>query len=270
MARSRPLAGASRLLIVAILAAGSFTVLGPVAHPAAVEASTADTMEASMLATINAERAKRGLVALRLHSGLVNLAGDRAAHMASIGAMQHISCLSCTLNSRGIQWYRAGETIAGNNYPWGSQSAAVVVSGWMSSSTHRAILMSASFNYIGIGVAYRSANSYTYASAVLTESKDRTKPWGKISGSSRSGTTVSWSWTGADTKLQTHTAGLKNFDVQYRVGSGSWTTIRSGTTAKSLSLSSRAHGRWYGLRVRARDNLGYVSAYSAEVRIWVP
>ena len=81
---------------------------------------------------------------------------------------------------------------------------------------------------------------------------------------------MSWSGTGADTRLQTHTAGLKNFDVQYRVGSGTWTTIRTGTTAKSLSLGSRAHGHYYGLRVRARDNLGYLSAWSAEMRIWVP
>jgi hypothetical protein len=88
--------------------------------------------------------------------------------------------------------------------------------------------------------------------------------------SSRSGTTVSWAWSGADTKLQTHTSGLKNFDVQYRVGSGTWTTIRSGTTAKSLMLTGRAHGHWYGLRVRARDNLGYLSSYSAELRVWVP
>jgi uncharacterized protein YkwD len=270
MARSRPFGAVSRLVLAALLAAGFVTALGPLAHPSAVAASTADTMESQLLGSINAERAKYGLVPLRLHSGLVDLAGDRAAYMAAIGAMQHISCLSCTLNGRGIQWYGAAEVIAGNNYPWGSQSASVVFSSWMGSSTHRAILLSSKYNYIGIGVGYRSSNHYTYASAVLTESKDRTKPWAKMSSTSRSGTTAYWSWTGADTKLQTHTAGLKNFDVQYRVGSGTWTTIRSGTTAKSLSLGSRAHGHYYSLRVRARDNLGYLSSYSAELRIWVP
>jgi hypothetical protein len=105
---------------------------------------------------------------------------------------------------------------------------------------------------------------------VLSESKDRTKPWAKISGSSRSGSTVTWQWRGADMKLQTHTSGLDGFDVQYRVGSGTWSTIRSDTTATSLSLSGRAGGRYYGLRIRARDHRGNVSAYSAEVRIWVP
>jgi len=270
MTRPRLAAAVPRLLIAALLAASFVTALGPLAHPAPVAASTADTMESRILGSINAERARYGLVPLRVHSGLVGLAGDRAAYMASIGSLQHLSCLSCTLNSRGVQWYGAGEAIASNNYPWGSWSADIVFKSWMSSSTHRALLLSSKFNYIGIGVAYRSANGSTYADAVLTESRDQTKPWARMSSVSRSSTTVSWAWTGADITLQTHTAGLKSFDVQYRVDSGSWTTIRSGTTARSLSLGSRAHGHYYSLRVRARDNLGYVSSYSAELRIWVP
>ena len=37
-------------------------------------------------------------------------------------------------------------------------------------------------------------------------------------------TTSRWSWNGYDPRLQTHTAGLRDFDVQYRVGYGSWRT----------------------------------------------
>jgi uncharacterized protein YkwD len=270
MARSRPARVLSRVLLAAVVVACLGTVAGPMAHPASVAASTATTMESTILSLVNAERTKRGLVPLRLHAGLVDLAGDRAAYMASIGSLQHISCLSCTLSARGIQAYGASEVIAWTGYPWGDQAARSIFGAWKNSSMHWNLLMSSTSNYIGIGVAYRSSSGRTYASAVMTESKDRTKPWARMTGSSRSGTTVSWSWTGADTRLQTHTAGLKNFDVQYRVGSGSWTTIRSGTTARSLSLGSRAHGHWYGLRVRARDNLGYLSSYTSEVRIWVP
>jgi hypothetical protein len=168
--------------------------------------------------------------------------------------------------SYGVQYYRVGEVIAWSSYP---DVAQTVFNAWKASSIHWAILMSTSFNYIGLGAAV-SSNGRTYVSGDLSESKDHTRPWAKMTGSSRSGTTVSWTWTGADTRLQTHTAGLKNFDVQYRVGTGTWSTIRSGTTAKSLTLTGRAHGRYYGLRVRARDNLGYVSAWSAELRVWVP
>jgi len=270
MVRSQSIGGFGRLALLASLAAVVAVGLGPAAHPAPVRAGTADTMEATLLSGINAERAKLGLVPLRLHAGLVDMAGDRAAAMASAGAMSHTKCLSCELNARGIQWWGVGEVIAANNYPWGSQSAQVLLQSWLSSSVHRAILMSSTFNYIGIGVAYRSANSTTYGAAVLTESADRTGPWARMGTVARSGTTVTWTWTGADTMLQTHTAGLKSFDVQYRVGSGSWSTIKSGTTAKSLALTSRAHGYYYGLRVRSRDNLGHLCGYTAELRIWVP
>lgn len=260
-----------RLLLAAAFAAIVIMGVGPLAHPApAAAATTADTMETTILGLINAERTKRGLVPLRLHAGLVALADDRAATMASTGVFAHPSCVSCVVTSRGIQYYSTTEVIAWSGWPWGDQAAQSIFQAWKNSSLHWSILMSSKYNYIGLGVAYRSANGRTYASGNLTESNDQTRPWGRMSQVTRAGTTVSWTWTGADTRLQTHTAGLKNFDVQYRVGSGTWTTIRSGTTATSLSLGSRAHGHWYGLRIRARDNLGYVSYYSAELRVWVP
>ena len=271
MAPPRPRVRAfARLLLAAALCSIALSGVGPIANPAPVAAATAGSIEADLLRWINAARASKGLVPLRLHSGLVDLAGDRAVSMASSGKLSHPSCLSCLLTNRGIQWYGVGEVIAYTTYPWGDQAAESIYAGWKRSSTHWALLMSSKFNYIGLGVAYRSSNRSTWAAAVLSESNDRTKPWAKITRSSRWGSTVSWTWSGADTRLQTHTAGLDSFDVQYRVGSGTWSTIRSGTTATSLSLSGRAGGRYYGIRVRARDNRGNVSAYSAEVRIWVP
>jgi len=65
-------------------------------------------------------------------------------------------------------------------------------------------------------------------------------------------------------------SGLKNFDVEYSVDNGSWSLIKSGTTARSLSLGGRAGGHYYGLRVLDRDNKGYLSAWTSELRIWVP
>ena len=258
-----------QLLAVAVLAAAVATGVGPVANPGDVRAGTAETMEAQLLTLINGARAEKGLAALRSWSLLTDMAGDRAYSMAKNRTLAHTSCLSCLFNSYGVSRYMSGEMIASTSYPWGSQAATSIFNGWKASSLHWSMLMSTKFNYIGLGVSL-SSNGRTYAAGELTESKDHTKPWAKLSGSSRSGTTVSWSWTGADIKLQTHTAGLKNFDVQYRVGSGTWTTIKSGTTLRSLTLSSRARGHYYGLRVRARDNLGYVSNYSAEMRVWVP
>jgi uncharacterized protein YkwD len=259
----------SRLLAIAVLAAAVLTGVGPAAHPSDVRAGTADSMEAQILSLVNDARSKKGLVPLRAWYKLTDMAGDRAASMARNQTMSHTSCLSCLFDSYGVQRYLSGEIIAATSYPWGSQAATSIFNAWKGSSTHWGLLMSNRFNYIGLGVALGS-NGKTYADGELSESLDVTRPYASMTGSSRSGTTVAWTWTGGDRPLQTHTAGLKNFDVQYRVGTGSWATVRSGTTSRSMTLSGRASGHYYGVRVRSRDNRGNLSPWSAEMRVWVP
>ena len=85
-----------------------------------------------------------------------------------------------------------------------------------------------------------------------------------------SGTTVRFAWSGYDPRLQTHTAGLRSFDVQYRVDGGAWRTIKNDTTVTALSLSDRARGHWYGFRVQAADRRGNLGRWTTESRIWVP
>lgn len=259
-----------RLVLVAVLAALVVTGVGPVSNPAPVSAGTAETIEAKLLTWINDARTRNGLQPLRLLPGLVDLAGDRASTVASTGRLAHPSCLSCLITDRGIQWYMNGEILAYTTYPFGDQAAQSLFNSWKGSSFHWSILMSARFNYIGLGVVYRSSNKATYAAGVLTESRDYTRPWARMGAASRKATSATWTWSGADTRLQTHTSGFKNFDVQYRVGTGTWSTIRTGTTSTSLSKTGLAGGRYYGVRVRARDNKGYVSGWTAELRVWVP
>ena len=263
-----------RLLLAAAILALTASVVGPAAHPASASAATLsptpDSVETTLLGWINSARAGRSLMPLRLHSGLVKMSDDWAAHMASTGVLALPSCTSCMLTNYNIQKYNYGSIASWSTYNWGADAANSIWQGWKQHSTQWAKLMSSTLNYIGIGIYYKTSTERTWSAVFLTESKDRTTPWAKPSTSSHSGTTVSWSWTGADTKLQTHTSGLQNFDVQYRVDSGTWTTIRSGTTAKSLSLSGRAHGHSYSIRVRARDNRGYLSAWTAEMRVSVP
>ena len=261
-----------RLVVATALAVIVGSGPTPATRPAPVAAATAQTIEDQILGWLNNDRVARGLVPLRLDSRLRDLAEYRAGVMASTGILSHTiaGCLSCQLTARAIQWFSEGEVIAWTSYSWGDPAAAWIYNFWMTSAPHRSLLMSSTFNYVGIGIAYRSANKTTWASMVFTESVDHTRPWAKNVSHSRTGSTVYWSWTGADTRLQTHTAGLKNFDVEYRVDSGSWTVILWGTTAKSLTLTSRPSGHYYGLRVRARDNRGYLSGWTTEIRIWVP
>jgi uncharacterized protein YkwD len=261
-----------RLLLATMFAAVIGSGAIPAIHrPAVAQAATAYSIETEILGWLNRDRVANGLRQLRLDTRLRDLAEYRAGIMASTGVLSHTiaGCLSCQLTSRGIQWYSEGECIAWTGRAWGDEAAKSIYSLWHDSS-HWPLLMSAKFNYIGIGIVYRSANKTTWSALVLTESVDHSRPWSKMTSKSVSGTTVHWSWSGADYVLQTHTAGLKNFDVEYRVDSGSWYLIKSGTTSTSLTLYSRAHGHYYGLRVRSRDWRGNLAYWTSELRVWVP
>lgn len=258
------------VLLLASFLLASMTVVGTPSHAAA---GTAETMESAVLGWINNDRVARGLRPLRVDSRLADLAGDRAATMASKGILSHSIAgdLGAQLTARKIQWWAYGEAIGSSSATWGLTSASRLYAAWKASAPHWAILMSSRYNYIGIGFAYRSANGSTYGSIVETESVDHTAPARRMTGVSRSGTTVKWTWTGYDIWLQTHTTGLKSFDVQYRSSATStWTTIAWGTTARSKTLYNRAHGRYHYLRVRARDYRGNLSSWSSALRIWVP
>jgi len=271
--RRRPRALLGRFVLAAAFAAVIAGGATPFAKPAITLASSTvgRTAETSLLSMINNARVSNGLRPLRLDSRLRDLAEYRAGVMNSTNTMSHTvaGCLSCELTSRGIQWYSEGECIAWDSYSYPTDAIKIIFQLWHDAS-HWPLLMSSKFNYVGLGIVHNSSNGKTWASLVLTESVDHTAPVARITGSSRTGSTVKWTWSGTEVRLQTHTSGFKNFDVEYRVGSGTWRIIKSGTTTTSLSLSGRASGHTYYLAIRARDNRGNVSAWTPAVGIWVP
>lgn len=230
-------------------------------------------MEGLLRTWTNRDRAAMGLRPLRLDVRIEALAGERATWMADRGLMTHTSVDGSMCDAyaiRAIQWFFCGEDIGHTRYAWGSQAAASLYSMWRNSPEHWALLMSAEFNYVGVGVAYRSASRTTYASVAFLEGADRTPPMSRILSKSVSGTTARFAWTGSDPLLQTHTAGLKDFNVQYRVDSGAWKQIRTATRATSITLSSRRHGHYYSIRIQARDRRGNLSRWTSGSRVWVP
>jgi len=262
----------ARIALAVAFAAFLGSGLTPLAGPGVAQASQAigRTAEDSLFALINNARVANHLVPLRLDTRLRDLAEYRAGVMASTNTMSHTIAgnLSSELTARGIQWYSEGECIAWDTYAYPTDAINFVFQAWHDAG-HWPLLMSTTFNYAGIGIVHTSSGK-TWASMVFTESVDHTRPWAHISSVSRSGTTVTWRWSGGDYALQTHTAGFKNFDVEYRVGTGTWSIIRAGTTATYLTLTNRAHGRYYGVRVRSRDNRGNLSSWTIELRIYVP
>jgi hypothetical protein len=130
--------------------------------------------------------------------------------------------------------------------------------------------MSRTMNYVGFGVTVRASDGHVFASTVFTESRDHSAPSARIDSAVRSGTTITFAWHGYDAPLQTHWAGLRDFDVWYRVDAGAWRLVRDDTTTTSLRLASRAQGHRYWLMVRARDRAGNIGRTSTPVSVWVP
>ncbi len=225
-----------------------------------------------MLQLINEDRADAGLVPLRYHTDLTSIAGTRAGKMASRNVMSHTvgGSISSQLKAKDVIWYRYGEAIAYTTKAWAKSAAIELHRAWMASSPHRALLMSSKFNYVGIGLALRSSNSRTFGSVILTESVDENGARSWFTGVDVVGDDIRWEWAGADLLLQTRTAGLRDFDVQYRAGNNAWTTMRNDSTSRTATLYNRTSGVTYGLRIRATDRRGNAGAWTSELRVTLP
>jgi uncharacterized protein YkwD len=259
-----------RAPIAALLFALLVTIAGPPAPSrAAVSATEAESM---LLGWVNAARADRGLVPLVGWSDLASIAGYRAGRMASQNVLSHTvaGSLSRQLAGEGVTWMRYGEVIAWSTAGWPVRSAEAIFRSWRGSPSHWALLMSSRFNYVGVGLALRSSNGRTYGSIVLTESPDHSGAISRLTGVSRRGNDVTWTWLGYDRPLQTHTAGLRDYDVQYRVDGGDWRLIRNDLASRSITIADRQSGHTYRLRIRATDRRGNVGAWSSPLSIAVP
>jgi hypothetical protein len=243
-----------------------------VALAPSASAVTTTTLEYRILGWINQARAERHLQPLRADSRVWNLAGDRASIMASRNILSHTIAgnVGSSLSSRGIKWYRWGDAIAYNNQPNGTYATAELFAQWKGSKSHWDLLMSPEFNYVGVGMAYRSSNGRFFGDVVLIDGPDRSAPGAAMVSVTRDGNDVTWTWRGWDVILQRRTSGVATYQVQYRMDSGSFTTVATATVATRKFGYDRHRGHWYGLRVRARDGAGNVGAWSSELRIWVP
>jgi uncharacterized protein YkwD len=258
---------ATILSLAVVLAASG---VAPASTAAAVSGSS---VEAAILSLVNRDRAALGLRPLRRDTRLATLADRRAANLAASRTFSHAAAggdVGVELDRAGVQWYVWGEVLAYRSGGLTSRTAAAIYGAWRNSDPHWSKLMSRTFNYIGFGTAVRTSNPRVFAVAVLTESRDHTAPRAEMLTATRSGTTITFTWRGWDPALQSHWAGLRDFDVWYRVDKGAWRRIRDNTTATSLSLSSRTPGHLYELAVSARDRAGNIGKISAPLGIRVP
>ncbi len=256
----------------ATAAANTATAGDTNADTATPDAATAGDTNARILASMNAGRTASGLVGYVSWSALAELAAARVAKMAAVGKLSHDIAgedIGDSLTSRGISWMGYGEIIAKSPFPFGSDAANNVYEMWKASPGHNAIMISRTYNYVGIG-AVQAADGTTWVAAIMTESLDHTAPAASNGSLTRSGRDVAFTWSGSDPRLQTHTAGLRSFDIQMRLDGGSWRTVRDNTTRTRAVFPDRSRGHWYGFRVQAADRRGTLSRWTSEIRIWVP
>ena len=271
--------------VLAVLVAGLAVALSTIV-PVAVQASgtqpppgsttppnspSPTTVESYIETWLNHDRSIRGLRPLHLDATLRDVATTRAGTLATLGLLSHSAPgdLSSQLTSAGVHWYGWGEDIGWSSYSWGHDVALSLYTMWKHSPSHWAIMMSPSYNYIGIGMGYRWSSDQTYSSMVFAAMPDHTAPSARITASGRSGTTIWIHYTGADSALQVRSSGLRDFDIEYRIDNGSWRVIRTHRTGLSFSLASRPRGHTYYLAVRARDRAGNVSHWTTAAHFTV-
>lgn len=110
-----------------------------------------------VLELINEERAKEGLGAMVMDSGLVNVATVRANETVQSFSHTRPDGRDCftAYDEQGVSYQSAGENIA-----YGYSSPESVMDGWMNSPGHRANILYAGFGRVGVGVVKSGGRYY--------------------------------------------------------------------------------------------------------------
>lgn len=139
----------SGLLLVLLAVVGAPVAVGAMATPAS---ASVPTFESQLLALTNHDRAKHGLAPLTSSSTLVSIARSWSDHMAATGSLGH----NPSLASKVSGWSALGENTA---KAWSASQAETL---FMGSAGHRANILKASYNRVGIGVTKAKDGSYWF------------------------------------------------------------------------------------------------------------
>jgi uncharacterized protein YkwD len=149
------------LLLAVLMVGGLFSWTSALAQPGA------EVAEQQLFQAINRERAAHGLPALKWDDALANAARQHAEAMAAQKAISHTFPGEPSLPSRA--------TRAGARFSWLSENVAAgpnaenISEQWMQSPNHRANLLDADMDTIGMGAAER--NRVVFAVADFSKAK---------------------------------------------------------------------------------------------------
>ena len=131
-----------------------------------VEQSAPSEQAEKVLQLVNAEREKAGLKALKMSEQLRSIANLKSKDMAEKNYFSHTSPTYGTpfqmLQDFGVHYQAAGENIAA-----GQQTPEQVMESWMNSSGHRANILNANFDTLGVGI-YKGGSYGIYWTQLFT------------------------------------------------------------------------------------------------------
>jgi uncharacterized protein YkwD len=168
VSRARALLLAVATLAVALGAATNSHAASCANAAAAATSVPATTAGAAVRCLVNVERADHGLPALAPSERLRAAAGAHSADMVARRFFDHVSPGGATLTDRVRRAGYRGRTL-GEDIGWGTDelgSPAGIVRAWMHSPPHRAVILSARFREIGVGVALGTPTEPTADGAV--------------------------------------------------------------------------------------------------------
>jgi uncharacterized protein YkwD len=146
--------------VLAPLVAGCAIALA--AGPAAASGSSSST--SSLLAAINATRARHGLAPVRIDMRLGRVARAHSTDMLAHGYFAHGS-FGARMRASGAAGPRFGEDLA-----WGTGvSTSRFVARWLASPLHRAVLLHPGFRRIGLGIAQGAFAGHGTATVVTAD-----------------------------------------------------------------------------------------------------
>lgn len=129
----------------------------PTVKPSTSNSASLSNYASEVLRLVNIERAKAGLSSYTTNQ-TITAAANKRANETSV-SFSHTrpdgSGFSTVLQEFGISYRAAGENIA-----YGQRTPQEVVTGWMNSPGHRANILNANFNKIGIGVYQKNGVIY--------------------------------------------------------------------------------------------------------------
>ncbi len=132
----------------------------PTPTPVPTAEPCSQALEEAMAAAINSARGARGISSLHSHSALYSAARGHSIVMASQESLSHM-CTGESPPSRrildsGYTWYRYGETIGAMP----SGEIGPMLTAWLNSPSHAAILLSTSYVDVGVGCAISGMGNY--------------------------------------------------------------------------------------------------------------